>query len=241
MDAAPFRRRFHPDNAHWLDAVSAMDIIALLFFVLCWAGYARYTERHSKTESLLSVTNRYRRQWMREMVKRDNRTTDTIMIGNLQRSIAFYANTSIFIIIGLITLLGYEDKTHQIIGNIPFARDSSPFMWQVKIFILVIIFIYSFFKYTWSTRQFNYAGIFVNSVPPYAEVKDQLEEIAAKGSFLAGNAAKHFNNGLRAYYFGLAALGWFVHPLAFMLATAWVVYVTHRREYHSTTLANLSK
>ncbi|NBO19810.1 MAG: DUF599 domain-containing protein [Proteobacteria bacterium] len=228
-------------SLEWWDAISALDIIALIFFVACWAGYAHYTERHSKSESLLSVTNRYRRQWMREMVRRDNRTTDTILIGNLQRSISFFANTSIFIIIGLITMLGYEDKSHQIIGNIPFARETSTFMWQMKIFLLMIIFTYSFFKYTWSTRQFNYASIFVNAIPPYPEVKDQLEDIAAKGSYLAGNAAKHFNSGLRSYYFGLAALAWFVHPLAFMLATALVVYVTHRREYHSTTLANLAK
>ena len=48
-------------------------------------------------KSLLSVTNRYRTQWMREMFKRDNRSVDAIMIGNLQRSITFFASTTIFI------------------------------------------------------------------------------------------------------------------------------------------------
>lgn len=223
-------------SVHWL------DLTALGFFIVCWVGYARFTDHDSRRHhSLLGVTNRYRLQWMREMIRRDNRTMDAIMIGNLQRSISFFANTSIFIVLGLITMLGYHDLSSRVLANIPFAQPSSPFLWELKIFVLIIIFIYSFFKYTWSMRQFNYAGIFVNSVPPYPEVKDRLDEIAAKGSFLAGNAAKHFNNGLRAYYFGLAALGWFVHPLMFMAATAWVVYVTHRREYHSTTLANLAQ
>ncbi|MDE3061360.1 MAG: DUF599 family protein, partial [Pseudomonadota bacterium] len=67
------------------------------------------------------------------------------------------------------------------------------------------------------------------------------DAIAAKGSYLVGNAARHFNLGLRAYYFGMAALAWFVNPYLFMAATAWVIFVTHRREYRSATLKNLKQ
>ena len=42
----------------------------------------------------------------------------------------------------------------------------------------------------------------------------------------------HFNNGLRAYYFGLAAVTWFLHPYAVFAATVWVVLVLYRREFH---------
>lgn len=219
------------------------DSIALAFFILCWVGYARFTEHKSQSDkSLLAVTNRYRRQWIHEMVRRDNnRTMDAIMLGNLQRSITFFANTTIFIVLGLITMLGYHDQSTDIINNIPFAKTSTPFLWEIKIFLLIIIFIYAFFKYTWSMRQYNYAGIFVNSLPPLKECESEFDAIVAKGSYLISNAAKHFNNGLRAYYFGLAALSWFVHPYLFIGTTALVVFVTHRREYHSTTLANLSK
>lgn len=217
------------------------DFSALLFFILCWVGYAMFSGRDRGAQSLLAVTNNYRTQWMREMIKRENRTMDAIMIGNLQRSIAFFANTTIFIVLGLTTMLGYHDRSAAIIGNIPFAKQGTAFLWEIKIFLLIIIFIYAFFKYTWSLRQYNYAGIFVNSVPPHTECRAEYDAIASKGSYLVGNAAKHFNNGLRSYYFGLAALAWFIHPYFFIAATAWVVYVTHRREYHSTTLANLAR
>jgi len=219
------------------------DISALVFFILCWVGYAQFTEHKSQSsKSLLAVTNRYRMKWMNEMIRRDtNRTMDAIMIGNLQRSITFFANTTIFIVLGLITMLGYHDRSTEIVGNIPFAKESTPFLWEMKIFLLIIIFIYAFFKYSWSLRQYNYAGIFVNSIPPHKDCIAEYDTIVTKGSFLVSNAAKHFNNGLRAYYFGLAALAWFIHPYMFVGATLWVVFVTHRREYHSTTLANLSK
>ena len=218
------------------------DIIALAFYIISWVGYAHFTTLDRQHErSLLNVTNGYRTMWMREMIRRDNRTMDVIMIGNLQRSIAFFANTTIFIVLGLVGMLGTHERSADIIAAIPFSEPTTPFQWEIKIFLLIVIFIYAFFKYTWSMRQYNYAGIFVNSVPPHTECRENADIIAAKGGFLIGNAAKHFNNGLRAYYFGLAARAWFINPYLFMAITALVVFVTHRREYHSTTLANLSK
>ena len=49
-------------------------------------------------------------------------------------------------------------------------------------------------------------------------------------------AAHQFNQGLRAYYFGLSMLAWFIHPGLFMLATTGVVLVLYRREFHSDVL-----
>ncbi len=45
---------------------------------------------------------------------------------------------------------------------------------------------------------------------------------------------------MRAYYFALAELSWFFHPWAFVVATAWVVLVLYRREFHSKALEILS-
>ena len=221
--------------------LDGQDLAALIFFILCWVGYSYFAEHKTQYDkSLLGVTNRYRMLWIREMVRRENRTMDAIMIGNLQRSITFFANTTIFILIGLVSMLSYYDRSSAIINNIPFAKLSTPFSWEVKIFLLIMVFIYAFFKYTWSLRQYNYAGIFVNSIPPYNQLPTDSEAIISKGAYLASNAAQHFTSGLRAYYFGLAALAWFIHPYFFITATAWIVFVTHRREYHSKTLANLA-
>ncbi len=49
----------------------------------------------------------------------------------------------------------------------------------------------------------------------------------------------NFNNGLRAYYFGVAALSWFLHPVLMIAVTIGVVYVLHQREFRSRTLQAL--
>lgn len=217
-----------------------IDVIAFLYFTLGWQLYAAYSIRGLKQEdNLLHVTNQYRLQWMREMLKRETRTMDSIMVGNLLRSISFFANTTIFILLGLMTMLGYQEKAYSIIQDIPFAANTSEFLWDFKIFVLIVIFIYAFFKYTWSLRQYNYAGIFVAAAPAYNERVEEHEIIAKRGAALVTNAAKHFNLALRAYYYGLAVLAWFIHPYAFILATSWIIYVTYRREFRSNTLNQL--
>lgn len=213
------------------------DVGALLFFIVCWVGYNYFAAHHQK--NLLGITNHYRLQWMRSMLKRDNRSVDAIIIGNLMRSITFSTNTTIFILAGLIGMLSYHEQVGVIINAIPFAKPMTQVLWEIKICLLIIIFIYAYFKYTWSLRQQNYTSILVGSAPMCDELPPDADKVAIKCAFLAGNAAEHFNNGLRAYYFGLAVLGWFIHPYLFMATTAIVVAVIYRREYRSHTLQRL--
>ena len=111
---------------------------------------------------------------------------------------------------------------------------------KIKILLLVVIFVYGFFKFSWSIRQLGFCSILVGAAPK--QPKDNPEQYAPHINRIAritSSAAVNFNNGLRAYYFALAALAWFLHPWLMMIATAWVVYVLYRREFRSKTLRAL--
>jgi uncharacterized membrane protein len=69
--------------------------------------------------------------------------------------------------------------------------------------------------------------------------KDNPEQFAPLINAVAkitSYAGENFNSGLRAYYFALAALAWFLHPWLMIIGTAWVVAVLYRREFASRTL-----
>jgi uncharacterized membrane protein len=53
---------------------------------------------------------------------------------------------------------------------------------------------------------------------------------------MTGLAAETFNDGLRAYYFSFAAMGWFFSPLVFVLTTLMVVAILYSREFRSEVL-----
>lgn len=217
-------------------SISPADIIAPLWFMLCWAGYSITADRISrKHDSLLVVINAHRTNWMRHMLKRENRMVDSTLVGNLSRSISFFASTTIFIVLGLFTLLKNREDASGILTHIPLAEHTSPFLWEGKVFLLIVIFVYSFFKHTWSLRQYNYVCVMIGAAPHTSET-NRHEQYAINTAKLISTASKHFNMGLRAYYFGLAALAWFVNWWIFMLASALVVWVLYRREFRSQAL-----
>lgn len=224
-------------------SLNGLDLVALAWFLLAWFGYGFYARGHyTKSHNLISLTARMRAEWMGRMTRREARIVDASLIGNLMRSITFFANTSIFILFGLITILGYRDEALSVIRSLPFAAETSEIMWEMKIFLMAIMFAYAFFKYTWSLRLYNYANILVGSIPEFGyfrERDDLADAYAERGGKLVANAGRHFNIGLRASYFGLAVLSWFLHPVLFILVVTWVVYEIHRREFRSRAVCDL--
>ena len=210
----------------------ALDLAALAVFTLCWAGYSAVVDRvpSIKARSVIEAMDGHRRRWMLAVLERENRIGDVNIIGNLMNSTSFLANNSIFILAGLVALLGAPDLGARVLAALPFAAPpSSDSAWELRIALLMVIFVRAFFELTWALRQFNYCSIVVGSIG----TGPGLEPLAEMAAQVANRAARHFNTGLRAYYFGLAALAWIVHPVALMLASLLVLRELHRREFRS--------
>ena len=209
-----------------------LDVLALAVFLACWAGYAAVVDRvpSIQSRSVIAAMDEHRRRWMIALLDRENRISDTAIIGNLMNSTGVLANTSIFILAGLVALLGSPDLGRRVLAALPFAEaPASDIAWELRVGLLVFIFVRAFFELTWALRQFNYCSIVVGGIGLGAAFTPQAE-MAAK---VANRAARHFNTGLRAYYFGLAALAWIVHPVALILASLLVLRELHRREFRS--------
>ena len=219
------------------------DVIALMWFVGLWSSYSYYADyrRDSKVNMLVRVMYKHRMNWMMEMLKRDNRMVDAKVASNVMGSVTFFTSTAIFLLAGLVTMLTKAEEGLHIIHQLPFATTNSVVVWDAKVIVLMVVFIYAFFKFTWAMRQFNYTSILIAGAPIIRENNARAKKHAERITKMLSIAAANFNNGLRGYYFGLAALSWFLHPTLFMGATAWVVYVLFRREIRSKTLKILKE
>jgi uncharacterized membrane protein len=88
-------------------------------------------------------------------------------------------------------------------------------------------------------RQYTFGALLVAAAPEAERFREEglsREAFADKAGRIVGLAAETFNDGLRAYYFSFAAIGWFFSPEVFMIATLGVVYVLFQREFHSDVL-----
>ncbi len=222
-------------------SVTWLDVTALIFFAAAWGGYAAFALRRSRTiPSLHTVMDGYRRDWFARMIERDNRMVDVNVLRNLTRSSQFFASTTMLILGALIALMGYVQQALDVVAELPFAVKASQRLLEMKILLLVFVFVYAFFKFSWAIRQFGSCSTLVGAAP--RAPKDNPEQFAPyinRVAKITSYAGLNFNNGLRAYYFGLAAMAWFLHPWLMIVATAWVVYVLYHREFHSRTLRAL--
>lgn len=217
-----------------------LDWIALGWFLLCWIGYtyfARIKQRNSSTIANQLEANRV--EWLERMIQREMRMADVSGLGILQRNVTFFASTTIFIIAGLLTVLGSTDKAIPLLEALPWIEIDSRAAWELKILILVVTFAYAFFKFTWSMRQYNFAIVLFGSAPDPEDPKEERDIFIKHTNWLMSRASNSFNYGLRAYTFALATLGWFFNPVVFMVAATLVVGVLYRREFRSATLAAL--
>ncbi|HEV7915657.1 MAG TPA: DUF599 domain-containing protein [Albitalea sp.] len=225
-----------------------LDWVAIVGFFGGWIGYAHFARRRAGTRpSILATTNRIRRQWMLQTTYRDARVIDGVVIQNLSTSPSFFASTTILIIGGLLATLGTTDKASELVREIPFAARTTVLVFDLKLVLMLMVFVYAFFRFTWSMRQYTFGALLIASAPEAkqfealgAEGEAHRQAFADRAGRVVGLAAETFNDGLRAYYFAFAAIGWFFSPVVFMLATVGVVYILYQREFRSDVLEGLN-
>lgn len=212
-----------------------LDVAAFVTFLVMFAGYGLLSGMQwLSSRSIVGAMQRQRMQWMRNMAVRDNRVVDTILLGGLGQGNAFFASTSAIAIGGLAALMGSGDTAHALIERIPYVAKSSGALFEIKLVLLATVFIFAFFKFAWAFRLSHYTGIMIGATPiPDGGNAEACEHHAKLTANLIGVAADHANTGLRAFYYAIAALAWFFHPLLFILATTWVVIILVRREFFS--------
>ena len=222
------------------------DWVALAFFMSVWIGYTLFAKHSSEhRHSILAMTNRYRHLWMLQTTARDPRMLDGIITQTLSNTPAFFCSTTILILGGLFALLGTTDKAAELVREIPFAEQTPMLVFEFKILVLVVIFVYSFFRFSWSMRQYTFVALLIGAMPPPKSFDDDdvatRQRYADRAAAMTGLAAETFNGGLRAYYFSFAALGWFFSPLVFASATLLVAGILYSREFKSEVLALLEE
>jgi uncharacterized membrane protein len=223
-------------------ALPTWEWLALVWFFVCWVGYARFAKRRSgRQASLLVEGNRERRRWMLQSTRREVRVIDGIVVQSLSTSPSFFASTTLLIIGGLLALLGSSEQAGALVSELPFAVRTSRLVLDLKLLLLTGIFVYAFFRFTWSLRQYSLGALLVAAAPDRDEFLElgeaERERFADRAGGVMGLAAETFNDGLRAYYFAFAAAAWLITPLAFLVASAGVVWVLYQREFRSEALA----
>ncbi len=219
-------------------AMTDYDYLALAWFAVAWTAYAALTDGRFavKRVSLTRAMNQHRKTWMRTAAHRDLRMIVTAILAGLQNGTAFFASTTIFAIGGCFALLGATEQVLEVADELPIPLVADRGAFEIKVFGLIAIFAYAFFKYGWSYRLFNYTSILFGAIPMKDQLADDhtaLNAAADRAAIVNTLAGRHFNGGLRATFMSMGYLGWFAGPWMFLGTTTLVILVLLRRQFFS--------
>jgi uncharacterized membrane protein len=214
------------------------DYIALAFFLSLWGVFNWVTsgDRNFKRISVTRAMSMHRAIWIRNSLHRDLKMIDTSIMAGLQNGTAFFGSTSLLALGSTFALLGATDQAQALFADLPTIFHGGRTAFELKVGGLATIFAYSFFKFGWSYRLFNYCSIMFGGLPMQAEaLKDPHAANLAAERVIAMNviAAKSFNAGLRGLFLSIGYLGWFVNAYVFAAMSVFVFTILIRRQFFS--------
>ncbi|GLK49073.1 membrane protein [Brevundimonas intermedia] len=196
-----------------------VDWAALALFFICWLGYApilKFVGRHGG--SLNDDMSHVRRVWMSAMTHREIRLVDSQLMGHSINSASFFASTNLLLIAAVGGILfGGESKLE---GFAAVGADNVPIkILEAKLALVLICLTRGFLDFIWALRQMNYTLALIGSAPELHHKTDR-KAFGDAAAELLNPALSSFSQGVRGYYFALAAAAWLFGPLWLALGVA---------------------
>jgi len=209
-----------------------LDLAALAVFALVSLAMTLAIESAALPRPSTSrLMEGYRRRWMEELAGREARIFDATLLTTLRGGAGFFASASLVMIGAVAAVLGQAERLLGVVRDLAAVEADILPVWEAKLLVLLILLVNAFLKFVWSHRLFGYCAVLMGAMPaPGAEGSGPAVDRAAQ---LNRSAARSFNRGLRALYFALAALAWFLGALPFIAATLLTAVMLARREFFS--------
>ena len=214
--------------------MSALNIAALAIFTVCWLGYEpllRLLARHGGAVINTDMTV-IRTAWMRNMAVRDNRFMDGQLLGHALSSASFFASSNLILIAAVASALFSGDRTFRSVSSLVAIQTSTRLLFEGQLALVLVTLARGLLEFMWSIRQMNYCLASFGAAPLDGdpELQRRFGEAAAR---LLNPALSAFNQGVRAYYFALAAGAWVFGPWPCIAATLGAVTLLLWRQRRS--------
>ncbi|MFN3935987.1 MAG: DUF599 domain-containing protein [Gemmobacter sp.] len=214
---------------------TVFDLGAVGALLLVWVGLGWLIENPPVARpSVASLMAEVRREWMRAFVTRQPRIFDATVLDSLRQGTAFLASACMIALGGGVALLGNADRLAGVAAD--FTLNATRFVLEVKILLVMLFLANALLKFVWAHRLFGYCALMMASVPNDPE-DPRCYPRAAQAAEINITAARSFNRGLHAVYFGMAAMAWLLGPMPLLLAVGATGLVMLRREFASRSRA----
>jgi uncharacterized membrane protein len=209
-------------------------VITLLTSVFPLLAYIAYNilvpQIEKRRPSLSVIMNMQRRRWVANAARRES-PFDAILSGNIMGSVSFLASTSVLLVLAVFAVYGQLPTLMEALDSLSFERTYSVLDVQIHLAVLLTMFVLAFFAFTLSLRQFNHFCIMLGALDHDRVTTDEEIEAIARMNALG---AKNFNSGIRAYYFSIPTVAWFISEWVGVAVCLATILVLAHREFFSS-------
>lgn len=207
-------------------------LISTAFPLLCYLAYNIIVPQVEKLRPSLSVImNMQRRRWVANAAQRES-PFDAILSGNIMGSVSFLASTAVLLILAIFAVFGQLPALMEALNSASPARVYSVGEVQLHLVVMLTMFVLAFFAFTLSLRQFNHFCIMLGAIDHSAPTSDEEIDAITRMNALG---ARNFNSGIRAYYFSVATVAWFVSEWLPIAACVVTILILAHREFFSSS------
>jgi uncharacterized membrane protein len=210
----------------------SIALISTFFPLFCYFAYNIIVPQVEKLRpSLSSIMNMQRRRWVANAAVRES-PFDAILSGNIMGSVSFLASTAVLLILAIFAVFGQVPALMTALDSLSLDRVYTVLDVQLHLVVMLVMFVLAFFAFTLSLRQFNHYCIMLGAMERGGAISEpEIDAITAMNAL----GARNFNAGIRAYYFSVATVAWFVSewlPIAVCLIT---IGILAYREFFSSS------
>lgn len=192
--------------------MTILDYLALGLFFLCWLGYGPLLNLLAhRTGTLNDDMGIVRRVWMTAMTHREIRLVDSQLMGHSINSASFFASTNLLLIAAVAGIL-FGGKA-ALDGFASVGAEAVPTkLLEAKLALVLICLVRGLLDFIWALRQMNYTLALIGAAP---EIHTEADRVALgeAATNLLNPALNTFSQGVRGYYFALAAAAWLFGPI----------------------------
>jgi uncharacterized membrane protein len=215
--------------------MSPIDIAALAVFLVAWLFYQPLLKRLSRRGGIINTDmTAVRLRWMASMAARENRFIDSQLMGHVLNSASFFASANLIVIAAAAGALFKSADTYATVAHLAVTDTGPRWLFEAKLALVVAALARGLLDFIWAIRQMNYTLAAIGAAPPPSAAPALVRAYGEAAAQVLNPALSSFNNGVRGYYFALAAAAWLLGPWAMIAAVAGAVLLLFRRQSGSS-------
>jgi uncharacterized membrane protein len=216
--------------------------LAISLIFVMWAGYGPILNTFGHG-TLNSQLHGVRLRWMRMMLnsRREHRVFDGILLGHLSSQVSFFGSATLIVLAGLVGTLAGIHRVHASLSETSMFPHTSLELFTIHFATLTVIMAFAFFSFTYSLRKLAYTLAMIGALPEAPCTDQHSQGMIDQTAMVLTDAVKSLNNGIRGFYFAVAALFLFAGPMVSIAVTLTVSILLYWRQGLSTVALSIER